>query len=147
MTDPLTLTDLTSLRAVAEAATPGPWQIKCSVRDEVLDEHGDSVASRLPHPDAEFIATFDPPTVAALIDRVERAERERDEQRVRKDIARRAESEMELRLLALRAAVAGLADEWDGIETWPNEQGVFEQCAAQVRAVLAPEDEGADDGQ
>lgn len=77
------------LREVAEAATEGPWEHR-------FDEYGDDwrlggSEGRLIHtvgpreyshvaldseygPDAEHIATFDPPTVLELLDRLERAE-------------------------------------------------------------------------
>ncbi|WJZ27846.1 hypothetical protein MOMMJLID_CDS0038 [Arthrobacter phage 1191A] len=75
--------DLTNLRKIAEAATPGPW---------VYGDNRDGLGNKL-HPakfpgkynpiadfeytedeDAEHIATFDPPAVLALLARLEQAE-------------------------------------------------------------------------
>lgn len=75
--------DLTNLRKIAEASTPGPW---------VYGDNRDGLGNKL-HPakfpgkynpisdfeytedeDAEHIATFDPPTVLALLARLEQAE-------------------------------------------------------------------------
>ena len=75
--------DLTDLRKIAEAATPGPW---------VYGDNRDGLGNKL-HPakfpgkynpiadfeytedeDAEHIATFDPPAVLALLARLEQAE-------------------------------------------------------------------------
>ena len=75
--------DLTNLRKIAEAATPGPW---------VYGDNRDGLGNKL-HPakfpgkynpiadfeytedeDAEHIATFDPMTVLSLITRLEQAE-------------------------------------------------------------------------
>lgn len=74
--------NLTELRKVAEAATPGPW----TVDGHVGSEYDDLVVA--PYPGGEpgwvvgvaetetspegatHIATFDPPTVLALLDRV-----------------------------------------------------------------------------
>ncbi len=77
--------DLDALEATARAATPGPWLIGNS------EMYGPSAITRdaegLPqvqdqwvcdadagHPNAEHIATFDPPTVLALIARLREAE-------------------------------------------------------------------------
>ena len=80
MTDNL---DLTQLREVAEEATPGPWEAKpylYGVQDGRIrvtspsdDNEYNLVETVLPE-NAAHIATFDPPTVLALIDRVEKAE-------------------------------------------------------------------------
>lgn len=87
--------DLGRLREVAEGATPGSWEMtregqshpRDSVAD-VADERGVPVfadccgytGSALTQ-DAEHIATFDPPTVLALIERLERAEMTLDQVR------------------------------------------------------------------
>lgn len=68
--------DLDHLRRVAEAATPGPWEqerdghIVCeaTVRGDLVAEASHWTT------DAAHIAAFDPPTVLALIDRLEAAE-------------------------------------------------------------------------
>lgn len=85
--------DLDALEAVARDATPGPWiadppsawdtddvggyQLQAAVRVKdsgsiTWDDHGGEVFKPA---DAEFIATFDPPTVRALITRLREAER------------------------------------------------------------------------
>ena len=80
---------LDDLEATAKAATPGPWTLqeespsmsgqRYTIRQEgapgirmsgYVYGHGTGMA--------EHIVTFDPPTVLALIERVERAEAERD---------------------------------------------------------------------
>jgi len=81
--------DLTDLREIAEAATPGPWE---SVVSTYSSECSDYEGARIPGvaedisdyyigtvppldvDDAAHIAAFDPPTVLALIDRLEAAE-------------------------------------------------------------------------
>lgn len=73
-------TDIERLRQVAEAAAAGPWWRVPgeSGADAVLsgigesltwDDHGGEVFKPA---DAEHIAAFDPPTVLALLDEVER---------------------------------------------------------------------------
>lgn len=73
--------DLTDLRKIAEAATPGPWEV--DNLDQVVRTpnydivHDDSCADSeewSANTDAPFIATFDPPTVLSLITRLEQAE-------------------------------------------------------------------------
>ena len=67
--DPL---DLDALEVVANAATAGPWWTSVGLGSfqytvEGLDADFHLVAQRLIHPDATHVATFDPPTVLALI--------------------------------------------------------------------------------
>lgn len=101
------MSDLNELRKVAENATPGPWiahelggepgywwvwqesklpyyggVAEVAGRDpgiicypEISGGHGDDDQDRI---DAEFIATFDPPTVLALLSRLEQAEKNAD---------------------------------------------------------------------
>ena len=80
--------DLTMLRKVAEQATPGPWAMWNPSDGESHITIGSKVAWRsvvsasgftddepIPHwADARHIATFDPATVLALLDRLETAE-------------------------------------------------------------------------
>lgn len=84
--------DVSKLRETAEAATPGPWQTDGPFWVDPFDGRTDKAETRagvtagadrkLVMPgewetkdaDAEHIATFDPPTVLALLDRLERAE-------------------------------------------------------------------------
>ena len=83
----MTELDLTELREIVEAATPGPWEAelaakrKCTALNCDFDHwynlvHVEGVAlfkdSVLATEDALHIATFDPPTVLALIDEIER---------------------------------------------------------------------------
>lgn len=101
------MSDLNELRKIAEAATPGPWTVM-DVNDtgegvNFIDVHQDGkswevVSRRLPDrhddrdqmsADATHIATFDPPTVLALITRLEQAERDRVKLRNRLDAMRR----------------------------------------------------------
>jgi hypothetical protein len=81
--------EIERLREVARAATPGPWlwcpwdlhPTQRRVTVAVFNEAEDLVADVRPEgererdmADAEYIATFDPPTVLALLDRLEAAE-------------------------------------------------------------------------
>jgi len=74
--------DIAKLKAVAEAATPGPWvngypnagqvtdiEEVCSVRKNLITKFST-------HEDREHIATFNPATVLALLARLERLESE-----------------------------------------------------------------------
>lgn len=76
------VSQLTKLRKIAEAATPGPWK---------EDYCGDIWSIKVPapihprigttsfyvedHPDARFIAAFNPKVCLAILDRLERLER------------------------------------------------------------------------
>ena len=68
--------DLDALEAVARAATPGPWHQGAHYIGAGGEPHDPEVqvgqASAIR--DAKHMATFDPPTVRALIARVKRAE-------------------------------------------------------------------------
>ena len=73
--------NLTKLRKIAEAATPGPWNLHTLRTDEThdirgsIDDEADIVIyAECEDADAAHVATFDPPTVLALIDRLEAAE-------------------------------------------------------------------------
>lgn len=128
----MTADDLTRLRAVAEAATPGPWEADgfyVRVGHEFAIALANSRPDTSPH-DAEFIATFDPPTVAALIDRVERAERERDEAKRRALVEAATHWKLEWPLHPLKPSHA------EYIENW-----------LRARGTSSGRDEGADDGQ
>jgi hypothetical protein len=69
---------LDKLRAIAEAATPGPWtkverlMPRGGTALHVVDREDIIVANAKPG-NAAFIATFSPPTVLALMDVVEAA--------------------------------------------------------------------------
>lgn len=83
----MTEIDLSKLRKIAEAATPGPWEAerffwKRAVADNRywlgIDGKGEVsgyialIDDDSATEDAAHIATFDPPTVIALIDELER---------------------------------------------------------------------------
>lgn len=80
--------NLDTLRKTAEAATPGPWEMReespqMDGRNFTLRVHGKAGIRMSAHcygfsSDPEFIATFDPPTVLALLSRLEQAEQDRD---------------------------------------------------------------------
>lgn len=76
--------DLKALRKVAEAATAGPWvqgylnEVWAGGKAPIVNWQGfdDSDRGRAEHfANAAHIATFDPPTVLALLDRIEAAEK------------------------------------------------------------------------
>lgn len=67
------------LRRIAEEATNGPWERSMfgsdNYRWSVENEEQDSIVARCnDRGNRDFIATFDPPTVLSLLDRVERLE-------------------------------------------------------------------------
>lgn len=83
----MTELDLTKLREIAEAATPGPWEAELATKRKCYAPHcGFDHWYNLVHiegvtllkdtvlaaEDAIHIAAFDPPTVIALIDEIER---------------------------------------------------------------------------
>lgn len=80
----LTPERLAELRRIAEAATPGPWRISddgpadrfviaSADRGHIAETtQGDSFTEDLAN--AHHIATFDPPTVLAMLDRIEALE-------------------------------------------------------------------------
>jgi hypothetical protein len=91
------MTDLAALRALAEKATPGPWDWEYGVSQRtawalmqpggqwtddryVLRFEGPQDISLVPNPEADmdFIAAFDPTTAAALLSEVESLRRVRD---------------------------------------------------------------------
>lgn len=85
--------NLDTLRKIAEAATQADWYaLRVGIRDEkewVIDSHPTFICSmqidgERAKFDAEFIATFDPPAVLALLSRLEQAEQA--VQRVRAEI-------------------------------------------------------------
>ena len=70
--------DLAKLRELCDAATPGPWAISkyCSVMDQ---NNNVIVSSDASHEDRAYFAAIDPTTIRALLDRLERAEQDRDD--------------------------------------------------------------------
>lgn len=87
----LTVERLQELRRIAESATPGPWAWRMNKDGRILDlitlETGHNEEILAPsHINAwlqfkdgvkDFIPTFDPPTVLALLDEIEHLRRER----------------------------------------------------------------------
>lgn len=83
---------LQELRRIAEAATPGPWTSPWEQKDGLDPEEygfygasGDKIVGLLwydgwhlecSEENARHIATFDPPTVLAMLDEIERLRRE-----------------------------------------------------------------------
>ena len=77
----MTNLDLTKLRETAVAATPGPWNLHTlrtdethDIRGSIDDEANIVIYAECEDADAAHVATFDPPTVLALIARLEAAE-------------------------------------------------------------------------
>lgn len=75
-------THLERLRTVAEAATAGAWTYDGRLADAVFSESEDETVVGesdagiwLDPPNGEYIATFDPPTVLALLDVAAEADR------------------------------------------------------------------------
>lgn len=90
MTNPI---DKAALRALAEAATPGPWAVHTRAATAVQGSTGFAVATtggystttrnaddvgRELEGNAAFIAAANPATILALLDELERTERSRD---------------------------------------------------------------------
>lgn len=76
---------LDELERVAREATPGPWQVYQhamtpfpELHDVVGATRDDDVAENLPSWIATYIATFDPPTILALITAARRPEPDRE---------------------------------------------------------------------
>lgn len=67
------MTDLTDLRAKAEAATKGEWRNGTLLTFEVFAGNTCVCASQT-EPDAAFIAAANPSTILSLIERIERLE-------------------------------------------------------------------------
>ncbi len=103
--------DLTNLRKIAEAATPGPWEMRnespqMDGRNFTLRVHGKAGIRMSAHcygfnGDPEFIATFNPETVHDLIDRLEQAEQTVErKQRALDTLARIIEMQQDAVILA-----------------------------------------------
>ena len=78
----MTTINLTDLTRIADAATQGEWEIGKMANQVMVAPSTSSdiplAFTDYPH-NATYIATFDPPTVKALLARVVAAEAERDE--------------------------------------------------------------------
>lgn len=133
--------DLAKLRALAEAATPGPWkhyhgevvQLTDAGKGYPLDYYQDSADVvgidgdgdlRMSDPDGDFIAAANPKTVLSLIDECESAsmagqfmETQRDQMRAERDAAR-ADLARVRRLAeeACELASEGYSRGWDGLD-------------------------------
>jgi hypothetical protein len=75
--------DLAELKRVAREATPGPW---AHLADQCVGPADGTIIADYStcsggdwEADAAFIATFDPPTVLSLLDRLSKAEGERED--------------------------------------------------------------------
>lgn len=90
MSKRFTAEELAKLREIAEAATPGPWISPWHLECENAEEYGfyaangekvvglfwfDGYHLECSEENARHIATFDPPTVLALLDEIERLRR------------------------------------------------------------------------
>lgn len=89
------MTDLAKLKALAEAATPGPWRADFTrISGYVWPEKGPWICNTIipvwaacggtgkdtpGYKDTSYIAAANPTTILALIERVEELERERNE--------------------------------------------------------------------
>ena len=130
------MSDLDDLRAVAEAATPGPWEFEaegeshCGEPGCCSDYWDNRIWSKREHyilfeshilgaKDAEYIATFDPPTVLGLLDRI-----------------------AELETAALTKAAQSALDRVDAINAvWPHVEREIRPLYDRVEAAEAKRDE------
>lgn len=64
------MSDLNRLRTIAERPSPGAWYSQSEASDWT---HNGNETTSTPEADAEFIVTFDPTTVLALLDVAEAA--------------------------------------------------------------------------
>jgi len=152
----MTLPDPEALRRVAEAATPGPWfqsgspwfstgsvvlagspdpHVGLVVTDTEpwegaraeAQEDNPGIALADPDDDAAFIATFDPPTVLALLDE--------------RDAAANRISELEARVGVLEGAMSKIADG----KTPPDQHGHYlahREAVEIARAALQTQEPG-----
>ena len=141
--------DLAHLRAVAEAATQGEWThfslnginaVEIRKGAPIVGWQGFDDSDRRPakhEANALHIATFDPPTVFALLARLETAERERDEAREQvhyatgvADLTMKHRDEAEAALAEARAVIA-LCAQWPG-----NGASVHDEILPSAREYL-----------
>jgi len=67
-----TLAELAEWREVAEAATPGPWEVRNGNVEEYIPHAGEwGIVAYAHDRELPHIATFDPPTVLRLLDTLE----------------------------------------------------------------------------
>lgn len=115
MSDPI---DLSRLRDLAREATPGPWR---EWKDQILI--GEEWVHDLPtYCDARYLAALSPDVLLALLDRLERAERERDGARATIQRALLVADECERHGSALGGSM---------------ERAVGQACAMAIRRALA----------
>ena len=66
---------LAKARAIADAATPGPWEVSgkwwLEGTEHIVVSSEDYEIAFTQQPDAAHIARFDPPTVLAMLDAIE----------------------------------------------------------------------------
>lgn len=133
------------LRAVAEAATPGAWAVNTNETGDlgVFAADGTPVVMAAgdfaEDPDLTYVTTFSPPTVLALLNRVQTAEADRkfaESQTVdwmrRYKQAQEHERTAEAELTALRASIEALADH---AENTPSARYIH---PSHLRALTAP---------
>jgi len=86
--------DINSLRRLAQAATPGPWEFWHGMIATDIDNDGGVVIANRPTPSGgklqarvdtnfQYIVAANPAAITELLDRLEAAEKERDELRAR----------------------------------------------------------------
>jgi hypothetical protein len=73
------MTDLAELKRLAEAATPGPWPHGGNCGNRISDTSNGYIIRDYSEQDREFIIAANPAAILDLVERVEMAERERDE--------------------------------------------------------------------
>ncbi|MBN7792416.1 ead/Ea22-like family protein [Microbacterium esteraromaticum] len=166
--------DLDALEAVARAATPGPWEWEPpsdeqwpsgdeplvtsnpgedGYPDVVLSGWGyDASGTEASDEDRGHIATFDPPTVLALIARVKEAEREMHARELHhfEEEQKRAKAEARLRdAEAVVGRVAEVLAKWEAQQEHNRKilnsgaLGHFQSidCTGDLRAALKPSTE------
>ena len=105
--------DVSAIREAAEKATPGPWRTwndghvgapEHHIGGIVMPTEGSRMDQRMP--DADYIATMDPPTTLALLDALDAARAEVERLRIGLDGAHGNADRMRKSLLDERDAIA-----------------------------------------
>lgn len=135
--------NLDTLRKIAEQATPGPWEIDNLDRVVRTPDrgivHDDSCAGSeewSANTDAPFIATFDPPTVLALLSRLEQAEQDRVKLRNRLDATRRQRDGYRNQIRKAEQQVARVREFSDQLRGYCSPYGVAHDYAKQLDRAL-----------